>query len=323
MMRVIQIHRTGGPEVLEMGSGTAPEPGPGQLRVRLAAAGVNFIDVYHRMGAYPLPLPFTPGMEGAGVVEAVGPGVTGWEIGDRAAWASAPGSYAEAVALPAAGAVPVPAAVELETAAALMLQGMTAHYLSHSTFPLQPGQTALVHAAAGGVGQILVQLARARGARVLGTVSTAEKARIAENAGADAVIRYTEVNFREEALRLTGGDGVDVVYDSVGKDTFDDSLGCLKPRGMLVLFGQSSGAVPPVDPQRLNTGGSLFLTRPTLKHYTADPGELRGRAEALFAAVAAGDLKIRIDRTFPLAAAADAHRYLEARRTLGKVLLLP
>jgi NADPH2:quinone reductase len=300
-----------------------PEPGPGEARVKLEAAGVNYIDIYHRTGQYKGALPLTLGQEGAGVVEAVGPNVTEVKPGDRVAYASQQGSYAEYQVVSSWRLVPVPAAISTQQAAAVMLQGMTAHYLCHSTYPLRPGDTALVHAAAGGVGLLLVQMAKRCGARVLGTVSTEEKAHLAREAGADEVILYTQTDFEAEVKRLTGGKGVSVVYDSVGKTTFDKGLNCLRPRGYMVLFGQSSGAVPPLDPQVLNAKGALFLTRPTLGFYTADRQELQSRTNDLFAWMASGELKVRIDRTFPLAQAAEAHRHMEGRQSKGKVLLIP
>ncbi|HZN10744.1 MAG TPA: quinone oxidoreductase, partial [Blastocatellia bacterium] len=287
------------------------------------AVGVNFIDVYHRTGLYPLPLPFTPGMEGAGVVEAVGPDVTEVAAGDRVAYAMTPGAYAEYAVVPAWRLVKVPAGVGLEQAAAAMLQGMTAHYLTTSTYPLKAGETALVHAAAGGVGLLLIQMAKAVGARVLGTAGTEAKAQLAREAGADEVILYAEQDFEQEVKRLTGGRGVQVVYDSVGKDTFLKSLNSLAPRGMLALFGQSSGPVAPFDPGLLAQKGSLFLTRPSLAQYAATRDDLLWRAGAVFDWIGAGRLKLRIDRTFPLAEAAEAHRQLEGRKTTGKVLLIP
>ena len=299
-------------------------PGTGQARVRIAAAGVNFIDIYVRSGQYPAPLPLTLGQEAAGVVDAVGPEVGEVRVGDRVAYAPQPGgAYAEAAVVPAARLVPVPEGVDLPVAAATMLQGMTAHYLSHSTYPIQAGDTVLIHAAAGGVGGLLVQLAKRRGARVIGTVSSEEKAREARAAGADAVILYTQTDFAAETRRLTGGEGVHAVYDSVGKDTFAGSLDSLRVRGMLVLYGQSSGAVAPLDPQVLNAKGSLFLTRPTLGHYVAERGELLQRAGDLFGWIAAGELQVRIAATFPLAEAAQAQTYLASRQAKGKVLLIP
>jgi len=322
-MKAVRIHETGGPETLRYEEVPLPEPGGGQARVRIEAAGVNFIDVYQRAGLYPRELPAAMGLEGAGTVEAVGPGVADLRVGERVAWAMRPGAYAEAAVVDAATLVPIPDGVETRTAAAVMLQGMTAHYLSHSTYPLKEGETALVHAAAGGVGQLLTQIAKRCGARVVGTVSTDEKEQLAREAGADEIVRYDRADPAAEARRLTGGEGVHVVYDSVGQATFAGSLDALRPRGYLVLFGQSSGPVPPFDPQILNSKGSLFLTRPTLANYAATREELLWRAGDLFRWIGAGELKVRVDRTFPLAEAAEAHRYLEARQTKGKVLLIP
>jgi len=322
-MRLIRIDAFGGPEVLRLVEGPEPSPGPGQIAVRVGASGLNFIDVYHRTGLYPNPLPFVPGLEGAGVVAGLGPGVTEFQEGDRVAWTGIPGSYAERVVLPADRAVVVPPAIGTETAAALMLQGLTAHYLCSSTFPLAPGHTCLVHAAAGGVGLLLVQMAKRRGARVIGTVGTEAKAALAREAGADAVILYTREDFLEAVKRLTEGRGVDVVYDSVGKTTAEKSLDCLVPRGMMVFFGNASGPVPPIDPLSLSRKGSLFLTRPNLVHYVADRASLEARAADVLGDAAAGRLRVRIDRTYPLAEAAEAHRALEGRRTAGKVLLIP
>lgn len=319
-MRAIRVHEPGGPEALRLEEVPPPEPGPGQARVRLEYSGVNFIDVYHRTGLYKLPLPFTPGSEGAGVVDAVGEGVDEVRVGDRVAYAGQPGSYAEQAVVSASRLVPVPEGVDLELAAAVMLQGMTAHYLSHSTYPLGEGDVALVHAAAGGVGLLLVQLAKKRGARVIGTTSTEEKAALAREAGADEVILYTKEDFTEAVRRLTDGRGVDVVYDSVGKTTFDGSLASLRPRGMLVTFGQSSGPVPPFDLLRLSRG-SLFLTRAVLGDYTATRDELLGRARDLFDLIAKGELSVRIDRVLPLEEAAEAHRLVEGRKTAGKLVL--
>jgi NADPH2:quinone reductase len=318
----------GGPEVLKWTELATPVPLKSEVLVRLAAAGVNFIDVYFRTGAYPNEVPAIPGLEGAGVVEAVGPEVESLRPGDRVAWsdrvgASRGGSYATHVIVPEARAVPVPPDVELPVAAAAMLQGMTAHYLTHTTFPIGRGYSCLVHAAAGGVGLLLCQMAKKRGARVFGTVSTAEKAELAKKAGADEVIFYTETDFAAEARRLTGGRGVDVVYDSVGKTTFEKSLDSLCPRGMLVLYGQSSGRVAPFDPQLLNTKGSLFLTRPSLYHYVKTRDELLARATDVLSSIKSGALDVRIGATFPLARAADAHRALESRATTGKVILVP
>jgi NADPH2:quinone reductase len=322
-MKAIRIDGFGGPEVLRPVELPDPVPGPGQLLVRIEAAGLNFIDVYCRTGLYPNPLPLVPGMEGAGVVAGVGPDVAGFRAGDRVAWASTLGSYAEQLLLPAARAVAIPRGVDSRTAAAVMLQGMTAQYLTASTFPLKQGDTCLVHAAAGGVGLLLVQMAKARGARVLGTVSTDEKAERARRAGADEVILYSRQNFLEAVKRLTDGKGVDVVYDGVGKATAEKSLDCLRPRGMIVFFGNASGPVPPIDPLVLSRKGSLFMTRPVLAHHTADRASLEARAGEVLAAVAARKLEVWIGLTLPLADAAEAHRALEGRQTTGKVVLLP
>lgn len=322
-MRAMRIETTGGPEVLREADVPLPQPGPGQARVKLVASGVNFIDTYQRAGAYNVPLPFIPGGEGAGVVDAVGPDVGDLTPGTRVASASLMGAYAEYVISDAWRLVPIPEGVDDRTAAAAMLQGMTAHYLAYSTFPIKPGHIALIHAAGGGVGQLLVQVAKRCGAHVIGTAGNERKAQLAREAGADDVILYTQHDFEAETKRLTDGAGVHVVYDSVGKDTFDKGLNCLRPRGCMVLFGQSSGAVPPLNPQVLNQKGSLFLTRPTLGHYIATPDELHLRADDILGLIARGELRVRIDQTFPLADAAEAHRYLEARKTEGKVLLLP
>ena len=322
-MYAIQLQAYGGPELLTYTEVPTPEPKAGEVRVAIGAAGVNFIDVYHRTGAYPGELPVILGQEAAGVVDAVGAGVEEFKTGDRVAYEGVRGSYAEYAVVPAAKLVPIPDAIDTTTAAAAMLQGMTAHYLTHGTYPIKEGDRVLVHAAAGGVGLLLCQMAKWLGAYVIGTTSTEEKAELAREAGADEVIRYTEQDFVAETRRLTGGRGVHAVYDSVGKTTFDGSLDVLRPRGYLVLFGQSSGRVPPVDPQVLNSKGSLFLTRPTLGHYTADRAELLLRAGDVFNWIKAGELRIRIDRTLPLARAAEAHRALEGRQTSGKVLLAP
>ena len=320
-MKAIQVQEVGDPNVLQYVDAPLPEPGAGEARVKIEVAGVNFIDTYHRRGWYPLPLPFTPGVEGAGIVDAVGEGVTEVAVGDEVAYGMSTGSYAEYAIVPSRILVHRPAGVNAQHGAAAMIQGMTAHYLACSTYPLKPGDTCLVHAAAGGTGALLVQIAKLRGARVLGTVSTDEKARIAEAAGADAAIRYTEVDFAEAVRDLTDGEGVEVVYDSVGIATFDKSLDCLKPRGYMVLFGQASGVVPTLDPQVLNQKGSLFLTRPTLASHMLTRSELEGRASDVFNWIAEGNLEFRIDRTFPLEDAEGAHTYLEARQTKGKVLL--
>ncbi len=322
-MHAIQIHEHGGPAVLRYDEVVAGEPGAGEARVRIDAAGLNYIDIYHRTGLYPsTKMPFTPGMEGAGVVEAVGPDVAEVKVGDRVGYAMHQGSYSEVAIVPSRVLVPLPDSIDTQSAAAAMLQGMTAHYLTRSTYPLSAGDTALVHAAAGGVGLLLIQMAKMVGSRVFGTVSTPEKAQLATDAGADEVILYTQTDFEAEVKRLTDGGGVDVVYDSVAKTTFDKSLNCLRPRGYLALFGQSSGPVPPFDLSRLSSG-SLFVTRPGLGHYAADRAELMGRAGDLFEWIAAGTLRLRIDRTFRLQDAADAHRALEGRQTTGKVLLIP
>lgn len=320
-MRAIRVAEPGPPEALQLQDVDRPEPGSGEVLVRLDAAGVNFIDVYHRSGQYPLDPPFTPGVEGAGTVAAVGAGVDALSEGDRVAYAMQSGSYAEEVVVPAAQLVRLPDGVTTEQAAAVMLQGMTAHYLAHTTFPLADDATALVYAAAGGVGHLLVQLAKRRGARVLATASTEDKAALARADGADDVILYRDEDLVARVRELTDGRGVDVVYDSVGRDTFVASLDCLRPRGLLALYGQSSGAVEPLDPQVLAQKGSLFLTRPSLAHYVAERSELDARAGDLFAWIAAGELDVRIDRTYPLADAAAAHTYLEEGRTTGKVLL--
>ena len=321
-MRAVVIHDVGGPEVLSYESVPVPQPGEGQVRVKIEAAGLNFLDIYQRSGRSRLRLPTVLGVEAAGTVDAVGPQVSDLEPGARVAYAMRLGAYAEYAIVPADRLVPVPDGIESQQAAALLLQGMTAHYLTHSTYPIRPGDTAVVHAAAGGVGLLLVQLIKRRGGWVAGTASTEEKAQLARQAGADEMIVYTETDFAEQVKRLTGGRGVHVVYDSVGKTTFDHSLSCLRPRGCLVLFGQSSGPVPAVEIDAL-TQGSLFLTRPGLLHHIADRQELLGRAGDLFGWLAAGDLHLTLDRTFPLAEAAAAHQYIEARRTKGKVLLIP
>ena len=326
-MKAVRVHKYGGPEVLTQEDIPVPEPKAGEARVKIEAAGVNFIDIYQRTGLYPLQTPFTLGMEGAGTVDAVGEGVGEVKPGDRVAYAmtlgSYAGSYAEYAVVPAWKLAPLPANIDTQSGAALMLQGMTAHYLAHSTYPLKRGESALVHAAAGGVGLLLIQIAKQRGATVVGTVSTEAKARLAKDAGADHVILYTETDFADEVKKITGGWGVHVVYDSVGQSTFEKSLDCLRPRGYLVLFGQSSGPVPPFDAGKLAARGSLFLTRPTLIHYTSDRAELLERAGDLFSWTVARKLKLRIEKTLALAKAAEAHRQLEGRRTAGKIILLP
>jgi NADPH2:quinone reductase len=320
-LKAIRVSQAGGPEVLVLEDMETPAPGPGEVRVRVHYSGVNYIDTYQRTGLYPVPLPYTPGSEAAGEVDAVGANVTEFRRGDRVAYASERGSYAELANVKAEKLVPVPSGVTLEAAAAVMLQGMTAHYLACDTFPLTSAHHALIHAAAGGVGLLLVQLARRRGARVTGTTSTREKAELVRAAGAHDVVLYTEQSFLERVQATTGGRGVDVVYDSVGATTFHDSLRSLRPRGMLVCFGQSSGPVAPVDPLLLSRMGSLFLTRPVLGHYTATRSELLSRARDVLDWVQDGSLDVRIDRILPLNDAAAAHRLLESRATAGKLLL--
>jgi NADPH2:quinone reductase len=323
-MKAVRVNAHGGPEVLSYEDVAVPEPGEGQARVRLAASGVNFIDVYQRTGVYPQDLPFTLGLEGAGEVEAVGEGVEEITPGDYVAFAGVPGAYAEYIVAPTETLVPFNVTlVEARMAAAVMLQGMTAHYLTHSTFPIEEGQSVLLHAAAGGVGLLLIQLAKMRGATVIGTVSTEEKAQLAKNAGVDEVILYTEQDFVEETERITDGEGVHVVYDSVGKDTFDGGLDCLRPRGYMVLFGQSSGPVPPLDLQILNQKGGLYVTRPALAQYTATREELLWRAESLFSWIGQGNLSVHIGGTYRLSEADQAHRDLEGRKTTGKLILMP
>ncbi|USQ80074.1 quinone oxidoreductase [Ornithinimicrobium faecis] len=323
-MRAVVVSEQGGPEVLEVVERETPEPGEGQVRVDVQAAGVNFIDIYQRSGTYPMTTPFIAGSEGAGTVSAVGPGVTDVATGDLVTWAMVPGSgYTEQALVPADRLVPVPEGVSAEQAAAVMLQGMTAHYLVESTFPAQEGQTALVHAAAGGVGLLLCQLLAAKGVRVIGTTSTPEKAELARAAGADEIVFYREQDLVAEVQRLTDGAGVQVVYEGVGASTFDAGLEVLAPRGMMVLFGGASGPVPPLDPQVLNQQGSLFLTRPTLANYIAEREELLQRAGDILGAVAQGRLDVRIGGRYPLAEAARAHEDLAAGRTTGKLLLVP
>ncbi len=322
-MKAVRVHTYGGPEVLRYEEMPVPEPRAGDALVAVEVAGVNYVDTYQRTGQYGRQLPFIPGLEGAGTVAAVGEDVTLVSPGDRVAWAMGGGSYAQYAVLPAQELVPVPDGIESRVAGAVMLQGMTAHYLSHSTYPLRAGDTALIHAAAGGVGHLLVQMAKRRDARVIATCSTTEKAVVVRHFGADEVILYTKEDFQEAVDRVTNGQGVDVVYDSVGKTTFHKSLDCLRPRGYLVLFGQASGPVAPLDPQVLNAKGSLYLTRPSLGHYVATRDELLWRATDLFDWIAGGELEVQIDRTFPLVEAADAHRYIEGRKTRGKLLLTP
>lgn len=329
-MRAIRVHELGGPEVLRYEEIPDPRPGTGEALVRVEAAGVNFLDVYYRSGFHwgghhRRPLPYIPGAEAAGTVVAVGPEVNGIAIGERVAYgiSNGYGSYAELYSVPSRHLFKIPDPVECSVAAAVMLQGMTAHYLTHSTYPLKPNDTALIHAAAGGTGLLLVQLAKLRGARVIGTVSTEEKAEIARRAGADATIDYSRQDFAAEARKLTGGKGVNVVYDSVGKDTYEKSLDSLAPLGMLVIFGQASGPVPPFDTAVLNAKGSLSLARPSLTHNVASASDVAWRAGDLFRWIEAGKLEVRIGKTFALKDAADAHRELEARRSTGKILLLP
>jgi NADPH2:quinone reductase len=322
-MRAIQIERYGGPEVLVPIEMESPSPGPGEVVVAVAAAGVNFVDVYFRTGRYPTQLPFTPGVEGAGTVIAIGADVTGLDVGDRVGWVQVQGAYAARAAIPADRTVPLPDGIDVETAAAVLLQGMTAHYLVRDTYRIRPGDTVLIHAAAGGMGLLLTQLVTQLGGRAIATVSTAAKEELARAAGAADVIRYTEADVKEQVRRLTGSAGVSVVYDGVGTDTFDASLASLRPRGTLVLFGAASGPVPPVDPMRLERCGSLFLTRPSLTHHITDRAELLSRATDVLRWVADGTLSVRIGGRYPLREAARAHADLESRRTTGKLLLLP
>lgn len=322
-MNAVRVHQHGGPEVLRFEELPTPDPGPAEALVRLEAIGVNFVEIYQRDGQYKMQLPYTIGGEAAGVVEAVGREVTDLKPGDRVVSANVPGAYATYAVAPAARLVKIPAGVDTKTAGAAILQGITAHYLTHTTYPLGPGDAALVHAAAGGVGLLLVQMAKMRGAKIFGTVSTEAKAALARGFGADEVILYSHQDFEAETRRITGGRGVQVVYDSVGKTTFDKSMNCLAPRGYLVLFGQSSGPVPPVDPQLLNQKGSLFLTRPTMRDYILTREDLMRRAGDVLGWIAAGRLKVRIDRTFPLAQAGEAQKALASRGTAGKVVLIP
>jgi NADPH2:quinone reductase len=322
-MKAIQVSQVGGPEVLKLVDLPVPEPKPNEALVKIEAAGVNFVDVYFREGRYPAPLPFVPGHEAAGIVTAIGSEVTSIKIGDRVAYTGVLGGYAEYAAVPADRLVKIPDQLDFKQAAAAMLQGMTAHYLSHSTYPIKQGETALIHAAAGGVGALLVQMAKNRGARVIGTAGSEEKAQLAREAGADEVIIYTEQDFETETLRLTDGEGVHVVYDGVGKTTFDKDFNVLRPRGYLVLFGASSGPVPPFDLIRLSHKGSLFLTRPSLHHYIHTREELEQRAGDVLQMIDEGKLKLRIHQTYTLAEAQQAHRDLEGRKTTGKLLLIP
>jgi len=322
-MKAIRIHTPGGPEALKFDDVPEPTPGPGQALVKLAAAGVNFIDVYFRTGMYKAPLPLTLGLEGAGVVTAVGTGVTDVKIGDAVAWTGVPGSYAQMAVAPADRLVKLPPGVEPKVGAAAMLQGLTAHYLVRSSYPLKKGDTCLVHAAAGGMGLLLCQMGKMLGATVIGTVSTEEKAALAKGAGAEHVILYTQQDFEPEVKRITGGRGVDVVYDGVGATTFDKSLNCLRPRGYMILFGAASGPVPSLDLQVLNVRGSLFLQRPSLNHHIAAREELLQRAGEVLGWIKEGKIKLRIEYQFPLAQAAEAHKALEGRKTTGKILLIP
>jgi NADPH:quinone reductase len=322
-MKAIQITQPGGPDAMQLVEVPVPNPKPNEAVVKIAASGVNFIDVYNREGRYKVPLPFILGQEAAGTVTAVGPDVKHVKIGDRVAYTSVMGAYAEYAAVPADRLVQIPEGVSEQQASAIMLQGLTAHYLSHDTFPLKKGDTAVIHAAAGGVGLLLVQMARDIGARVIGTVSTEEKAKLAREAGAHEIILYTQTDFEAETKRLTNGKGVDVVYDSVGKTTFDKGLNVLRPRGMMALFGGSSGAVPPFDALILTQKGSLFLTRPSLNHYIASTQELQERASSVFNMIKRGKLKLRIEHIYRLSDAQEAHRDLEGRKTTGKLLLIP
>jgi len=322
-MKAIQVKQVGGPEAMELVELPVPQPKANEAVVKVAASGVNFVDVYFREGRYKAPLPLVPGQEGAGTVTAVGTDVKSVKVGDRVAWAGLLGSCAEYAAMPADRLVPIPAGVTDQQAAAAMLQGMTAHYLLHDTYPLKRGETTLVHAAAGGVGLLLTQMAHNIGARVIATVSTEEKAKLAREAGADDVILYTQADFEAETKKLTDGKGVDVVYDSMGKTTFEKGLNILRPRRMMVLFGGSSGAVAPFDLIALSQKGSLYVTRPSLHHYIATRKELLARSSSVFGMITAGKLKLRIEHTYPLAEAQRAHRDLEGRKTTGKLLLIP
>jgi NADPH:quinone reductase len=323
MARVIRAHKTGGPEVMQLDDVQLAAPATGQALVRIEAAGVNFIDIYHRSGQYQLPLPLALGVEGAGLVEQVGSGVTDVRAGQRVTWTNVNGTYATHALVPADRLVPVPEGVSAKVAAAVMLQGMTAHYLTHDTYPLKRGEWCVIHAAAGGVGLLFCQMAKRIGARTIGTAGNEEKAQLARKAGAEEVIVYTKQDFEAEVRKLTGGAGASVVYDSVGKDTFDRSLKCLRRRGLLVLFGQSSGAVPPFDLQRLSAGGSLYITRPTLGSYITTRDELLTRAGAVLDMVRKRELDVKIDAEIPLAQAARAHELLASRKTTGKLILVP
>jgi len=322
-MKTIRIHQPGGPEALKLDDVPEPKAGAGQALVKVDAAGLNYIDVYFREGTYKAPLPFALGLEAGGTVAAVGDGVTEVKVGDRVAYTGVPGAYAEFAVAPAARLVVLPPGISTKQGAAAMLQGMTAHYLATSTWPLRAGDTCLVHAAAGGVGLLLCQIAKMRGARVIATVSTEDKARLARGAGADEVILYSEQDFEAEVKRLTGGKGLQVIYDGIGKTTFDKGLNCLAPRGMMVLYGQASGPVGSFDPQVLNTKGSLFLTRPSLNHHILTRAELLARAGDVLGWIRDGKLTLRMELEYPLKDAAEAHRALEGRKTTGKVLLIP
>ena len=322
-MRAIQITQTGGAEVLQLRELPTPTPGPGEALIQIEACGVNFIDIYLREGRYPSPLPFIPGQEAAGTVVGIGPDVSSVKIGDRVAWCGVPGTYAQFAVAPVARLIAIPDGVTTRQAAAAMLQGMTAHYLAYSTYAIQPNDAVLVHAGAGGVGLLLIQMARRLGARVFATVSTKEKAALARAAGADEAILYTREDFAAKVRELTAGAGLPVVYDSVGKTTFDGSLACLRPRGILVLYGGSSGAVPPFDLIQLSARGSLYITRPSLKDYIAKCEEFKQRSDDVLGWVADGTLKLRLEHSYPLAEAAQAHRDLESRKTTGKLLLIP
>ncbi len=322
-MKAIRISQYGGAEVLSFEDIDVADPGEGQVRITIEAAGVNFIDTYHRTGLYPLDLPLTLGLEGAGTVNAVGAGVSALAEGDRVAWKSVSGSYAEQVVADAAEVVKIPSDVATKTAAAVMLQGLTAHYLVNSTYPIREGDTCLIHAAAGGVGLLLVQMAKMRGARVIGTTSTEEKAALARGAGADDIVLYTERDFETEVLSLTDGQGVEVVYDSVAKATWEKSINCLKPRGYMVFFGNASGPVPPIDPLLLSQQGSIYLTRPTLNSYTQTREEYLQRTREVMSWIQDGELDVRIGEEHPLENTAEAHNRLEGRQTTGKVLLIP
>ena len=322
-MKAIRIHAPGGPEALTLDDVPEPTPGAGQAAVKLAAAGVNYIDVYFRTGTYKAPLPLTLGLEGAGSVTAVGAGVTDVKAGDTVAWTGVPGSYAQMNVVPADRLVKLPAGVGPKDGAAAMLQGLTAHYLVRSSYPLKKGDTCLVHAAAGGMGLLLCQMGKMLGATVIGTVSTEEKAALAKGAGAEHVILYSQQDFEPEVKRITGGRGVDVVYDGVGATTFDKSMSCLRPRGYMILFGAASGPVPPLDLQVLNVRGSIFLQRPSLNHHIAARAELLQRSGEVLGWIKDGKIKLRIEHQFPLAQAAEAHKALEGRKTTGKILLIP